>query len=149
MSWRQQNVARQIVLKMEGKGPYGITTDKVDGHGVLRKVLLMLWELPMAAGSEYDGIGLLRGTDASALSSLPPEVDKVLLYHLCGKGQITEGQFKHTSVAGKAVMLDLQRKHGVARSGSNPEGSPAAHSQPTVALSGASDFLCVYRLATS
>ena len=32
-----------------------------------------------------------------------------------------EGQFKHTSVAGKAVMLDLQHKHGVARSGSNPE----------------------------
>ena len=42
MSNRQQNVARQIVLKMEGKGPYGMTTGKVDGHGVLRKVLPML-----------------------------------------------------------------------------------------------------------
>ena len=74
---RQQKLGCQIALKMEGKGPCGITTDKVAEHSVLRKVLPMLWELPMASCAEYDGIGLLRNADAEYLVSLPPDVDIV------------------------------------------------------------------------
>ena len=44
LSKRQQNLARQIVLNMNGKGPYGVSAGKVEGHGILRKVLPMLWE---------------------------------------------------------------------------------------------------------
>ena len=44
LSKRQQRLARQIVLNMNGKGPYGVSAGKVEGHGILRKVLPMLWE---------------------------------------------------------------------------------------------------------
>ena len=43
MSKRQQNIARQIVRQMEGRGPYGIVDGSVSGQGILRKVLPMLW----------------------------------------------------------------------------------------------------------
>ena len=57
MSKRQQNIVRQIVFQMEhDKGPYGIVDGKVSGQGTLRKVLPMLWELPMSTEAEYDGI---------------------------------------------------------------------------------------------
>ena len=60
MSRRQQNIARQIVLQMEGKGPFGIVDGAISGHGVLRKILPMLWELPMSSEGEYDGVTVLK-----------------------------------------------------------------------------------------
>ena len=72
MSKRQQNIARQIVFKMEhDKGPYGIVDGKVSGQGTLRKVLPMLWELPMSTEAEYDGISVITGNPLS-LTGVPP-----------------------------------------------------------------------------
>ena len=78
MSRRQQNVARQIVRLMEGKGPYGIVDNSVSGQGILRKVLPMLWELPMSSEAEYDGLSVVTG-DATSCSGIPAAADRVLL----------------------------------------------------------------------
>ena len=102
----------------------------------------------MAATSEYDGICLLTGDESAALSSVPEETDRVLLYYLSGKCHITEGQYRHTQLSGKAVSFEVQRSRKGSRKGSIPKGSLAADAKPTVALSGAPDCLCVHRLAT-
>ena len=78
---RQQHLARQIVVNMDkGKGPFGIVADRVEGQGVLRKVLPMLWELPMASASEYNGVCWLAGEETAALSSVPAGADRLVLY---------------------------------------------------------------------
>ena len=97
MSKRQQNLAKQIVLKMEGRGPYGIVDGSVSGQGTLRKVLPKLWELPMSCEGEYDGVCVLA-ENVSSLEKVPANADRILLYHLCNKGEITGGAFRHTSL---------------------------------------------------
>ena len=65
LSKRQQNIARKIVLSMETSGPHGIVDGKINGQGILRKVLPMLWELPMVAEAEYDGVSVVAGESTS------------------------------------------------------------------------------------
>ena len=65
LSKRQQNIARKVVLTMETSGPHGIVDGKINGQGILRKVLPLLWELPMASEAEYDGISVVSGESAS------------------------------------------------------------------------------------
>ena len=143
MSRRQQNIARQIVLQMEGKGPFGIVDGAISGHGVLRKILPMLWELPMSSEGEYDGVTVLKFLE----QGVPAGADRLLLDHLCGKGEVTGGAFKHTDVGGRAVMLDLDPAVGNATQGRFPV-APNPEGVPGLGISGAPDFLCVYRLAT-
>ena len=57
---------------METGGPFGIVDGKINGQGILRKVLPLLWELPMAAEAEYDGISVVSGESAS-LNGIPEE----------------------------------------------------------------------------
>ena len=46
LSKRQRNIARKIAMEMETRGPFGIVDGKINGQGILRKVLPLLWELP-------------------------------------------------------------------------------------------------------
>ena len=128
MSKRQQNIAKQIVFQMEGKGPYGIVNRSVSGQGTLGKVLPMLWELPMSSEGEYDGVSVLAENSLS-LEKVPAGADRILLYHLCNKGEITGGAFKHTNLEGKALMLDRVGQEGAKAVDVPVAGpSPMAHS---------------------
>ena len=69
----------------------------------------MLWELPMSTEAEYDGVSVITGNTLS-LESIPPEADRILLYHLASKGEITGGAFRHSSLEGRAAMFDLEHK---------------------------------------
>ena len=102
-------------------------------------MLPLLWELPMATEGEYDGVSAEIGL-SSSLESIPAEADHVLLYHLRDNCEVTGGPYNHTSLVGKAVMLDLKDKRVEPL-------APDAVSRG-VEISGAPSFLCVYRLAS-
>ena len=102
----------------------------------------------MASEGEYDGVSVLADNSLS-LEKVPAGADRILLYHLCNKGEITGGAFKHTSLEGKALMLDRVGQEAVVAgdaSASSTDNDPAP--SPGLEVSGAPCFLCVYRLAS-
>ena len=103
----------------------------------------------MASMSEYDGICLLSGDKSVALNSTLAEADRLILYHLCGKGHITEGPCAGTPLSGKAALLEVgPARTGVPGWGQSTLDARAGSAIPSVAVTGAPDCLCVYRLAT-
>ena len=69
----------------------------------------------------------------------------MILYHLCGKGEISGGAYKHTPMTSNVVMFDLTDKQGYHAAPTWPLAPDA--SCPGIDLTGAPDCLCVYRLS--
>ena len=71
----------------------------------------------------------------------------MILYHLCGKGDISAGLYKHTPMSANAVMFDLVDEQGGRAAPTRPSAPDA--SLLGIDLTGAPDCLCVYRSACS